>query len=57
MVFFNFSLFYKGRVGKTSLALKYIKNEFNQQEKTTTQADYLEKNVEIAFGEYIKLEI
>ena len=33
MVFFNFSLFYKGRVGKTSLALKYIKNNIHQRKK------------------------
>ena len=41
----------KGRVGKTSLLLKYVMNDFDDNEKITTSADSLEKNIEIGDGQ------
>ena len=33
----------EGRVGKTSLTLKYVKNQFDVNEESTMNADFLEK--------------
>ncbi|OMJ70274.1 hypothetical protein SteCoe_31785 [Stentor coeruleus] len=40
----------EGRVGKTSLALKYVKNEFHKDEISTVNANYLSKLVNIPQG-------
>ena len=40
----------EGRVGKTSLTLKYVKGEFSATEESTTNADFLEKNIDIGLG-------
>merc|ERR1712070_744160 len=37
----------EGRVGKTSLVLKYCKNEFSDKQKTTIQASYLTTRINV----------
>ena len=39
-----------GRVGKTSIALKYIHGEFDSQQKSTINASFLEKKIELERG-------
>ena len=36
-----------GKVGKTSLSMRFVKNSFNSQEKSTVNAYYLEKTVQV----------
>eukprot|EP01080_Neovahlkampfia_damariscottae_P000392 gene392-6806_t len=38
----------EGRVGKTSLTLRYVNNEFEDKQKSTVQATYLQKVVKLA---------
>ena len=45
-----------GRVGKTSLTLKYVRNTFNPDEVSTINASYLEKEVNVG-SEKVKLAI
>jgi len=37
----------EGRVGKSSLVQKYINNEFDPKQESTSNASYLEKTVKI----------
>lgn len=46
----------EGRVGKTSLTLKFVKDQFNEREVSTTTANYLQKEILID-GEMIRLNI
>jgi len=46
----------EGRVGKTSLTLRYVSNEFDEHRETTINASYLEKSINVA-GEQRKLAI
>ena len=36
-----------GRVGKTSLVVRYCKNEFNDQQQSTIQASHLQQRVQL----------
>jgi GTPase SAR1 family protein len=36
-----------GRVGKTSLSLRFVRNEFNEFQERTVQASYLEKEMTV----------
>jgi len=38
---------FKGRVGKTSLTTKFCLGQFNEDEESTINASYLEKEVDI----------
>ena len=53
---FTFILMMLGRVGKTSLTLKYVRNTFNPDEVSTINASYLEKEVNVG-SEKVKLAI
>lgn len=44
---FKVVLLGEGRVGKTSLISRYVKNEFPEETDTTTQATFLTKNVNV----------
>ena len=46
----------EGRVGKTSLTLKFVKNEFHKDEISTVNANFLTKSLHLENGE-IKLNI
>ena len=46
----------EGRVGKTSLSLKYVKNQFNEHEVSTVQANFLEKITRVDDAE-VKLNL
>ena len=46
----------EGRVGKTSLALKFVKNQFHEREISTTTANFLQKELFID-GTMIRLNI
>ena len=47
----------EGRVGKTSLTLKYVKGEFDHNEESTMNADFLEKKIELGMGKTINSAI
>lgn len=50
----------EGRVGKTSIAVRYAQDEFNEKQKSTIQASYFEKTVETGSsvnGGRVKLSI
>jgi len=38
-----------GRVGKTCLTLKYVKNTFDPKEESTINADFLEKKINFGY--------
>ena len=38
----------EGRVGKTSLLLRYVKDSFDDRQVSTIQASYLEKRINVA---------
>ena len=40
----------EGRVGKTSLTSRFIVGKFNKEEKSTTNASYLEKQIDVGNG-------
>lgn len=44
---FKVVLLGEGRVGKTCIVLKYVKDQFNEKEKTTVQASFLRKTITI----------
>lgn len=44
---FKVVLLGEGRVGKTSLCLQYVKNEFSSKQESTIQATYLDKRVNV----------
>lgn len=44
---FKIVLLGEGRVGKTSLTLRFIKNTFDDQQASTIQATYLQKDIKI----------
>jgi GTPase SAR1 family protein len=37
----------EGRVGKTSILFRYIRNEFQEKQQSTLQASYMDKTVEV----------
>ena len=47
----------EGRVGKTSLTLKFAKGEFHDNEISTVQANFIQKDVTIEGGVIVKLNI
>ncbi|EGR27119.1 hypothetical protein IMG5_201440 [Ichthyophthirius multifiliis] len=47
----------EGRVGKTSIALRYCKNEYTDQQDTTINASYLEKQIVLPDDEIINIAI
>lgn len=44
---FKVVLLGEGRVGKTSILLRYIKNEYNDRQVSTIQASYLDKKISV----------
>ena len=46
-----------GRVGKTSISIKYVRNEFDDKQKETINASYLEKKVKLNNSQTVKLTI
>jgi GTPase SAR1 family protein len=38
----------EGRVGKTSIVLRYVNNKFEDDQKSTVQATYLQKDVKLS---------
>ena len=47
----------EGRVGKTSLTLKFARNEFHDNEISTVQANFLQKDVNLDGGAVVRLNI
>ena len=47
----------EGRVGKTSLTLKFARNEFHDNEISTVQANFIQKDVQLDGGVIVKLNI
>ena len=47
----------EGRVGKTSLTLKFARNEFHDNEISTVQANFIQKDVQLDGGVMVKLNI
>ena len=47
----------EGRVGKTSISLKYVNNEFNEDQESTINASYLEKKLVLENHQSVKLAI
>ena len=47
----------EGRVGKTSLTLKFARNEFHDNEVSTVQANFLQKDVSLDGGAVARLNI
>ena len=43
----------EGRVGKTSLTLKFVKNEFHNDEISTVNANFLTKTVNLPKGDVV----
>jgi GTPase SAR1 family protein len=46
-----------GRVGKTSMSLKYVKGEFSDDQESTTNASYLEKKEKVDDDHLVKMAI
>jgi GTPase SAR1 family protein len=46
-----------GRVGKTSMSLKYVKGEFSNDQYSTTNASYLEKKEKVEDDHLVKMAI
>ena len=47
----------EGRVGKTSLTSRFVNGKFDKEEKSTINASYLEKQVEVANGNIVNIAI
>ncbi|OMJ82888.1 hypothetical protein SteCoe_16282 [Stentor coeruleus] len=47
----------EGRVGKTSLTLKFARNEFHDNEISTVQANFIQKEVQLDGGVIVRLNI
>ena len=47
----------EGRVGKTSLTLKFARNEFHENEISTVQANFIQKEVQLDGGAIVRLNI
>jgi Ras-related protein Rab-21 len=47
----------EGRVGKTSLLLRYVKGEFSDKQESTFNASYLDKEVRNSREEVVKLSL
>ncbi|OMJ72577.1 hypothetical protein SteCoe_28934 [Stentor coeruleus] len=47
----------EGRVGKTSLTLKFARNEFHDNEISTVQANFIQKDVQLDGGIQVRLNI
>ena len=45
---FKVVLLGEGRVGKTSILLRYTRGEYNDRQVSTLQASYLDKKIELA---------
>jgi Ras-related protein Rab-21 len=46
-----------GRVGKTSMSLKFVDGKFDDKQESTINASYLEKNVTLQNGKTVRLAI
>lgn len=46
----------EGRVGKTSILLRYIRGEYSDQQTSTIQASYLDKKISTA-GNIVNLSV
>jgi Ras-related protein Rab-21 len=53
---FKIVLLGEGRVGKTSILLRYTKGEFNDRQVSTLQASYLDKKIMIE-GSSVQLSV
>jgi Ras-related protein Rab-21 len=53
---FKIVLLGEGRVGKTSILLRYTKGEYNDRQTSTLQASYIDKKISIG-GNNIQLSI
>lgn len=51
------SNFYEGRVGKTSMSLKFVEDKFDEKQKTTINASYLDKTMTLSSNKDVKLAI
>lgn len=47
----------EGRVGKTSISLKYVNDEFDDQQESTINASYLEKKILLESKQPVRLAI
>ncbi len=54
---FKVVLLGEGRVGKTSILLRYTKGEYNDRQVSTLQASYLDKEVSLGEGSIAKLSV
>jgi Ras-related protein Rab-21 len=54
---FKIVLLGEGRVGKTSILLRYIKGEYSDQQISTLQASYLDKKVTINGSVNVQLSV
>ena len=53
---FKVVLLGEGRVGKTSILLRYTRDEYSDRQVSTLQASYLDKKIEVS-GTHIQLSI
>jgi Ras-related protein Rab-21 len=51
------SQFIVGRVGKTSMSLKFVDGKFDDNQQSTINASYLEKSVTLKNGKTVRLAI
>lgn len=54
---FKVVLLGEGRVGKTSILLRYTKGEYNDRQTSTLQASYLDKKVSLGGGRTAQLSV
>lgn len=47
----------EGRVGKTSILLRYIKGEYSDQQISTLQASYLDKKITLSGNVNVQLSV
>ena len=50
-------IFKIGRVGKTSMSLKFVEDTFNEKQQSTINASYLDKTITLSNNKEIKLAI